>query len=306
MESTLLRSAKQKRSIWKMRPDWLEMLILLVPAVLLLTAFVILPTIEAFVMSFQREGLLGRNRVFAGFENYIEVFSRSENLQSAWQSIYFALIVAPLEIVLAFAAALLISRPFVGVAIYRTLFFLTTAVPTGVAAIAWSWFLNPQTGWANWILERLGLEPKQWLLDTSTALPTLAVITAWAGVGFAAILLTAGLQQIPEDLYEAARIDGANGIQQFWNITIPLISPTLFLVTLLVFLRSLTAFGQIHLLTQGGPADSSMVWIYRIYQEAFFNFRQTYAAAQSVILFLVLLILALLQFRFIGRKVHYE
>jgi sn-glycerol 3-phosphate transport system permease protein len=306
MESALSSSTKQKRTVRKFRPDWLEMLVLLVPAVLLLTVFVIIPTIEAFVMSFQREGLLGRNRVFAGFENYIEVFSRPENLQSAWQSIYFALIVAPLEIVLAFAAALLISRPFAGVAIYRTLFFLTTAVPTGVAAIAWSWFLNPQTGWANWILERFGLEPKQWLLDTSTALPTLAVITAWAGVGFAAILLTAGLQQIPEDLYEASRIDGANGIQQFWSITIPLISPTLFLVTLLVFLRSMTAFGQIHLLTQGGPAESSMVWIYRIYQDAFFNFRQTYAAAQSVILFLVLLILALLQFRFVGRKVHYE
>ena len=120
------------------------------------------------------------------------------------------------------------------------------------------------------------------------------------GINGGVFRATAGLQQIPEDLYEASRIDGANGIQQFWNITIPLISPTLFLVTLLVFLRSLTTFGQIHLLTQGGPADSTMVFIYRIYQDAFFNFRQTYAAAQSVILFLVLLILALLQFRFIG------
>ncbi len=291
---------------WRLRKDWLEMVLLLSPGILLLAIFVVLPTIEAFVLSFQREGLLGRNRVFIGLENYLEIFRQPENLKSAWQSLYFALIVAPLEIVLAFAAALLISRPFPGVAIYRTLFFLTTAVPTGVAAIAWSWFLNPQTGWANWILQQFGLEPKAWLLDSSTALPTLAVITAWAGIGFAAILLTAGLQQIPEDLYEAARIDGANAAQQFWSITIPLISPTLFLVTLLVFLRSLTAFGQIHLLTQGGPADSSMVWIYRIYQDAFFNFRQTYAAAQSVILFLFLLLLALLQFRFVGRKVHYE
>jgi sn-glycerol 3-phosphate transport system permease protein len=244
--------------------------------------------------------------VFVGLENYLEIFRTPENLRSAWQSFYFALIVAPLEIVLAFAAALLIARPFPGVALYRTLFFLTTAVPTGVAAIAWGWFLNPQTGWANWLLAQIGLEPKQWLIDSNTALPTLAVITAWAGVGFAAILLTAGLQQIPEDLYEAARIDGANASQQFWHITIPMISPTLFLVTLLVFLRSLTAFGQIHLLTQGGPADSSMVWIYRIYQDAFFNFRQTYAAAQSVVLFVVLLLLALVQFRWAGRRVHYE
>jgi sn-glycerol 3-phosphate transport system permease protein len=303
MERTLVQP-KSTKSFW--RTEWLEMGILLLPGVFLLGCFVVLPAIEAFVLSFQREGLLGRNRVFVGLENYLEIFRTPENLKSAWQSLYFALIVAPLEIVLAFAAALLIARPFPGVALYRTLFFLTTAVPTGVAAVAWSWFLNPQTGWANWLLRLVGLEPKAWLLDTATALPTLAVITAWAGVGFAAILLTAGLQQIPEDLYEAARIDGANASQQFWNITIPMISPTLFLVSLLVFLRSLTAFGQIHLLTQGGPADSSMVWIYRIYQDAFFNFRQTYAAAESVLLFVVLLLLALVQFRFAGRKVHYE
>ncbi len=301
-----LRTNTTNRQNLRIRKDWLEMMVLLSPGLLLLFVFVVLPTVEAFALSFQREGLLGRNRVFVGLENYIEIFKSKENLQSAWQSLYFAIIVAPLEIVLAFAAALLIARPFPGVAVYRTLFFLTTAVPTGVAAIAWSWFLNPQTGWANWLLERFGLPAKTWLQDSSTALPTLAVITAWAGVGFASILLTAGLQQIPEDLYEAARIDGANGWQQFCSITIPLISPTLFLVTLLVFLRSLTAFGQIHLLTQGGPADSSMVWIYRIYQDAFFNFRQTYAAAQSVLLFLFLLLLALLQFRLVGRKVHYE
>jgi sn-glycerol 3-phosphate transport system permease protein len=304
MEQTLVQPKTAPKKRW--RTEWLEMAILLTPGVLLLGFFVVLPAIEAFILSFQREGLLGRNRVFVGLENYLEIFRTSENLKSAWQSLYFALIVAPLEIVLAFAAALLIARPFPGVALYRTLFFLTTAVPTGVAAIAWAWFLNPQTGWANWLLRQIGLEPSPWLLDSNTALPTLAVITAWAGVGFATILLTAGLQQIPQDLYEAARIDGANAKQQFWNITIPMISPTLFLVTLLVFLRSLTAFGQIHLLTQGGPADSSMVWIYRIYQDAFFNFRQTYAAAQSVLLFVALLILALVQFRFAGRKVHYE
>jgi sn-glycerol 3-phosphate transport system permease protein len=302
----LLSQAKTAQTKIKKPAEWLEMGLLLLPAVLLLGIFVVLPTIEAFVLSFQREGLLGKNRVFVGLENYLQIFHTPENLQSAWQSFYFALIVAPLEIVLAFVAALLIARPFPGVALYRTLFFLTTAVPTGVAAIAWSWFLNPQTGWANWLLLQIGFEPKPWLLDSSTALPTLAVITAWAGVGFAAILLTAGLQQIPEDLYEAARIDGANGWAQFWHITIPMVSPTLFLVGLLVFLRSLTAFGQIHLLTQGGPAGSSTVWIYRIYQDAFFNFRQTYAAAESVLLFLVLLGLALVQFRLVGRRVHYE
>ncbi len=286
--------------------EWLEGLVLVAPGVILLSAFLLFPALEALLLSFQREGMLGRDRHWVWFENYAELFSASASLQSAWNSLRFALIVAPLELVLALGAALLIARPFPGVAIYRTLFFLTTAVPTSVAAVAWGWFLHPQGGWANSFLNAIGINPQPWLTDSSLALPTLAVITAWAGVGFAAILLTAGLQQIPEDLYEAARIDGAGGWAQFRFITLPLLSPTLFLVTLLVFLRSLTAFGQIHILTRGGPEESTTVWIYRVYQDAFFNFRTTYAATEAVVLFVALLILAALQFRFFGKKVHYS
>jgi sn-glycerol 3-phosphate transport system permease protein len=285
--------------------EWLEGTLLVLPGALLLIVFVLVPAGEALWLSFQRQGLLGRNTTWAGFANYVELFTSSSSVQSALASLRFALIVAPLELILALGAALLIARPFPGVAIYRTLFFLTTAVPGAVAAVAWGWFLHPQGGWANNLLQLVGINPQPWLTDSNLALPTLAVITAWAGVGFAAILLTAGLQQIPEDLYEAAKIDGASSLEQFRFITLPLLSPTLFLVTLLVFLRSLTAFGQIHILTRGGPEESTTVWIYRVYQDAFFNFRTTYAAAEAVVLFIVLLALAALQFRFFGRKVHY-
>ena len=276
------------------------------PGVLLLGAFLLWPAFEAVTLSFQQQGLIGRDTRWVGFANYIELFSSPGSLQSAWDSLRFALIVAPLELVLALGAALLIARPFPGVAVYRTLFFLTTAVPTSVAAVSWGWFLHPQGGWVNQFLESVGLRAQPWLTDSNLALPTLAVITAWAGVGFAAILLTAGLQQIPEDLYEAAKIDGASSVEQFRFITLPLLSPTLFLVTLLVFLRSLTAFGQIHLLTRGGPEESTTVWIYRVYQDAFFNFRTNYAATEAVVLFIALLVLAGLQFRFFGKKVHYS
>ncbi len=278
----------------------------MLPGIALLMVFLLAPALEAFWLSVQREGMLGRNRHFAGLQNFVEIFTSPSTLTTAWASLKFALIVAPLEIVLALGAALLISRPFPGVAFYRTIFFLTTAVPTAVAAIAWGRFLDPLSGWANQILEAVGIAGQPWLTDSRFALPALAVITAWAGVGFASILLTAGLQQIPEDLYEAARIDGANAWHQFRAITIPLLSPTLFLVALLIFLRSLTAFGQIHLLTKGGPEESTTVWIYRVYQDAFFNFRTTYAAAEAVVLFLVLLGFAVIQFRFFGSKVHYE
>jgi len=174
-----------------------------------------------------------------------------------------------------------------------------------VAAVAWGWFLHPVGGWANRALAGLGLPPQPWLTSPDLALYTLGVITAWSGVGFTAILLTAGLQNIPEEVLEAATVDGASPWTRFFRITLPLLSPTLFLVGLLVVLKSLTAFGQIHLLTRGGPAESTMVWIYRVYQDAFFNFQVPLAAAEAFLLFLVLLLLAALQFWLLGRRVHY-
>jgi sn-glycerol 3-phosphate transport system permease protein len=289
-----------------MNGEWLEGFILLAPAILLLSSFIVWPAFYGAILSFQREDPFGKSREFAGFANYLELASRPEFLASMLTTLKFTLVVAPLELLLGLIAALLVWRPFVGSNFFRTLFFLTTAVPTSVAAVAWGWFLNPLSGWANWFLAAFGIAPQPWLTDPAFAIWTLGVITAWAGVGFVAILLTAGLQGIPEDLYEAARLDGANGLTQFWKITLPLLSPTLFLVGLLILFRSLTAFGQIHLLTRGGPAESTFVWVYRVYQDAFFNFRYTYAAAEGLTLFLALLLLAALQFRFFGKKVHYE
>lgn len=285
--------------------EGLEATVLILPGMALMLLFIVWPTLDAFWLSFHRENLLGTRREWVGLENYAEMLRDPAFWRSVGATFLFAAIVAPVQLLLGLIAALMVARPFPGVNLFRTLFFLTTAVPTAVAAVAWGWFLHPVGGTVNRWLVDLGLSPQPWLTSVELALPTLAIITAWAGVGFTAILLTAGLQQIPEDLYEAARIDGAGAWTQFWRITLPLLSPTLFLVALLTILSSLTAFGQIHLLTRGGPVESTMVWVYRIYQDAFFNFRFTYAAAQAVALFLVLLLIAGLQFRWFGWRVHY-
>ncbi len=286
--------------------ETLEAALLVLPGVLLLLVFMVWPTLDAFWLSFHRENLLGTSREWVGLANYAELLRDPAFWRSVGATLLFAAVVAPVQLLLGLMAALMVARPFPGVELFRTLFFLTTAVPTAVAAVAWGWFLHPVGGTVNRWLQSVGLPVQPWLTSVELALPTLAIITAWAGVGFTAILLTAGLQQIPEDLYEAARIDGAGAWTQFWRITLPLLSPTLFLVTLLTILSSLTAFGQIHLLTRGGPVDSTTVWVYRIYQDAFFNFRFSYAAAQAVALFLVLLLIAGLQFRWFGKRVHYE
>ncbi|MDM7324720.1 MAG: sugar ABC transporter permease [Thermus sp.] len=283
----------------------LEATLFLLPAYGLFLLFMALPVLEAAWLSLHQENLFGRGRIWAGLENYREALLRPEFAKSFWITVKFALITAPLELVLGLLAALLVYRPYPGVALFRTIFFLTTAVPTAVAAVAWGWFLHPVGGWANRFLASLGIPAQPWLTSTDLALPTLAVITAWAGVGFTAVLLTAGLQAIPEEVLEAAEVDGATPWTRFWRVILPLLSPTLFLVTILVVLRSLTAFGQIHLLTRGGPAESSMVWIYRVYQDAFFNFRVPLAAAEALLLLLLLMLLAGLQFWLLGRRVHY-
>ena len=287
------------------RGELLTALPFLLPAYALFLLFLVWPALEALWLSLHRENLFGRGREWVGLGNFQEVLARPEFWKSALLTLKFALVVAPLELVLGLLAALLVYRPYPGVAFFRTLFFLITAVPTAVAAVAWGWFLHPVGGWANRALAGLGLPPQPWLTSPDLALYTLGVITAWSGVGFTAILLTAGLQNIPEEVLEAATVDGASPWTRFFRITLPLLSPTLFLVGLLVVLKSLTAFGQIHLLTRGGPAESTMVWIYRVYQDAFFNFQVPLAAAEAFLLFLVLLLLAALQFWLLGRRVHY-
>ncbi len=303
-DMTAKRPVKQHRA--RLLGESLEAALLIGPGLVLLLLFIVWPTLNAFWLSFHRENLLGTRLEWVGLANYAEMLREPAFWRSVGATFLFAAIVAPVQLLLGLLAALMVARPFAGVAFFRTLFFLTTAVPTAVAAVAWGWFLHPIGGTVNRWLGAVGLPAQPWLTSVELALPTLAIVTAWAGVGFTAILLTAGLQQIPEDLYEAARIDGANAWTQFWRITLPMLSPTLFLVGLLTMLSSLTAFGQIHLLTRGGPVESTMVWVYRIYQDAFFNFRFSYAAAQAVALFLMLLLLAGLQFRWFGKKVHYE
>lgn len=278
---------------------------LFLPAASLLLLFTLWPAVQAFILSLQDEDPFGRGRVWVGLANYRELLRDPHFLQSALLTFKFAFLVAVLEVVLGLGAALLLQYPLPGIALFRTIFFMTTAVSTAVAAVAWGWFLHPVAGLLNHLLEAVGLPPQGWLTTPEWALYSVAAATAWQAIGFSAILLTAALQDIPEELYEAARIDGATGSMILLRITLPLLSPVLFFVGILALVRGFTAFGQIHLLTRGGPSEATMVWIYRVYQEAFFNFRFTYAAAEAALLFLLLVLLTGLQFRFLGRRVFY-
>ena len=192
-----------------------------------------------------------------------------------------------------------------GITVFRTIFSSTVATSVAVASLIWLVLFQPSIGIVNQFLKSIGQEPVQWLLDSSTALFAVAATTVWQNLGITFIILIAGLQGIPDDLYESARVDGASSWLQFREITLPMLSPTLLFVSVILTINAFQSFGQIDMLTQGGPSDSTNVIVYSIYQEAFQNRNAGVASAQAVILFLIVLALSLVQFTFFERRVHY-
>jgi len=277
----------------------------LLPAFIFLLAFTIYPTFNAFWMSLQSEAPFSGEQVWVGIRNYLELLKDRDFQASLLTTLVFALMMVPLSIGGGLIAALLLNRNLPGIQFYRVLLFLPVAVPTATAAIAWRWLYHPVVGYINYSLESLGLPKVNWLQDPSVALFAVAATVAWQSLGLNAILLLAGLQGIPEELVEAARLDGATPVQVFTRITLPLLSPTLFFCSVVGVIHAMTTFGPIHLLTQGGPAGATQVAVYRIYTEGFINFRFGYATAQAVVLFVMILGLSILQNR-LERRVHYQ
>jgi multiple sugar transport system permease protein/sn-glycerol 3-phosphate transport system permease protein len=174
-----------------------------------------------------------------------------------------------------------------------------------MAAMLWIFLYNPTAGYLNYLLDRLGIPGPNWLGDPQWALLGVAIATVWREIGFNVIFFLAGLTSIPRELREAAVIDGAGRWQRFRHVVLPLISPTFFFVAVVSVINSFQSFGQIHILTAGGPANATGVLVYKLYRDAFENFRTGYASAQAVILFLIILAATAIQFRLAKRRVHY-
>jgi ABC-type sugar transport system permease subunit len=192
-----------------------------------------------------------------------------------------------------------------GITVFRTIFSSTVATSVAVSSLIWLVLFQPSIGIVNQFLRSIGQEPVQWLLDSSTALFAVSATTVWQNLGITFIILIAGLQGIPDDLYESARVDGAGGWLQFREITIPMLSPTLLFASVILTINAFKSFGQIDLLTEGGPSESTNVIVYSIYQEAFENRNSGVASAQAIVLFVIMLALTLTQFLFFERRVHY-
>lgn len=280
-------------------------LLFLAPSLVLFGTFVFYPLIKSIYLGFYETDPFGRQGDFVGMDQYRTVLTSEDFRHALWVTFLFALYTVPTGVLLGLGLALLAHQRLRGILIYRTIFSSTIAASVAVGAVMWLSLLNPSIGIINYLLVELGFGRIEWLTDPDWALLAVSLTTIWLNLGFATIVLLAGLQAIPEELYDAARIDGAGRFGSFIHVTLPMLSPTLFFVAVIATIIAFESFGQIHILTQGGPLDATTVIVYSIYREAFVNFDYGVAATQAVALFFLVLGFTLLQFRFLERRVFY-
>jgi multiple sugar transport system permease protein len=246
-----------------------------------------------------------RPATFVGLENYRTMLQDDLFWKSLAVTFYFTLVSVPLSLACSFIVALLMNVNVRGISFFRLLFYLPSIVPAVANAVLWVWVLNSEFGLLNTQLNWLGLPKILWLQDPNWAMPALIVMSLWA-IGGAMITFLAGLQGIPQHLYESAEIDGANYWSRFRHVTIPMMSPVIFFNLVIGLISALQTFTQGYLMTRGGPQDATLFYGLYIYRSAFRDFKMGYAAALSWVLFAIVLLLSIFVFRYLGRMVYYE
>lgn len=278
---------------------------LLSPSIVLFATFAFYPLVKTFYLGFFRSDPFGLSSTWVGLEQYIDVLTSDRFHRSLVTTGLFALYTVPTGLVLGLGLALLAHQKLRGMIVYRTIFSSTVATSVAVASVMWLTLLNPSIGIINYVLKESGFSAVNWLSDPTWALPAVSLTTVWLNLGFTFIVILAGLQTIPDELHESAAIDGAGSVSRLFNVTLPMLSPTLLFSVVVLTINAFHSFGQIDLLTQGGPLDRTNVLVYSIYTEGFRNFDEGVAAVQGVALFLIVLTLTLIQFRFLERRVFY-
>ncbi len=280
------------------RRDTLDAYLFLAPFLIVYVLFVVFPVFQAVYMSLFDWDLLALDfRTFIGLGNYQEMFNDSIFWSSFWNTVQFVVLSTPSIVGVALLLAILLNGAGRGMGFFRTIFFSPYVFSVAVVTLIWAFLLNPQTGLIAAFLGRFGIEPISWLTNPNLAMPAIVMTTLWWTMGFNMVLFLAGLQDIDQSLYEAAELDGAGNWAQFRHITIPGLRRTLLLVIVLQIIASFQIFGQVYIMTRGGPAGTTRVLIQYIYESGFRDFRLGYGSAMSLFLFVVMFVISYFQFR---------
>ncbi len=281
-------------------------LLFLAPSIVLFATFVFIPLVRTFVLSSYLTDPIGRAVRFIGLGQYERMFSNDVFFNSLTRSALFVLYTVPPVIILALVLAVLANIRLRGISIFRIIFSITIAISGATASLMFMYMYHPSIGSINYFLSLVGLPQIPWLIERNSALAAVAITSIWLQLGLNTVILLAAMQGISEELYESAMIDGAGGWQRFINITLPMLSSTFFFLAIVDMLASFQTFTPIHIMTAGGPLDATNLLVYSIYREFYFNARYGMAAAQSIMLFLVMLALTVFQFTVVEKRVYYE
>ncbi|RWZ54435.1 sugar ABC transporter permease [Halobacillus fulvus] len=275
----------------------------LLPGCIILGAFIFYPMIQAIWLSFTDYNMIQQDPNFVGTANYQELFADPLFWKVLGQTLLYLVIVVPALVFLPIFLAILVNQQLRGITFFRSIYYLPVVTSMVVVGIAWKWMYADQ-GVLNYLLESLGIisEPVHWLTSTSTSLFAIMAVTIWKGLGYYMVIYLAGLQAIPSDLYEAADIDGASKWRQIIHITIPLLMPSIMIVTIMSSISAMKVFEEIYVMTQGGPLNSSMTLVYYIYNEAFESLEMGFASAAGVILFIVTLMFSIVNIAFMNKR----
>ncbi|MBI5706670.1 MAG: sugar ABC transporter permease [Armatimonadetes bacterium] len=272
------------------------------PALLIMGIFVAIPAIWGILLAFTHYDGMSEAR-FVGADNFKRLLDDPLIWTTLLNTSIYVVFTLPVGLALGLGIALALHQKwFTGRSFVRGLYFLPNVTSMAAVAFVWEWILNPEYGLANAALRQAGLKGSGWLSEPSLAMPSVAMVSVWHGLGFGVLIYLAGLRAIPEEVHEAARIDGANSWKAFRHVTWPLLTPTTMFLTIMGVIGGFQVFQSVYIMTGGGPLDRTRVYLYYLWQTAFQNLEMGYASAMAVLLFVIVLLLTLAQWRFFNRR----
>lgn len=280
-------------------------IIFILPSLLGILLFNFIPTLISFYLSFTKWNLLGSPQ-FIGLNNYIGLFTDPLFYKVLYQTFIFVFFTVLLEIIISLFVAILLNSIIIGKTIFRTIYFLPVITSMVAGAILWNWIFDPAHGFLNYLLSFINIDPISWLSDEKWALFSMIIVSVWKNLGYSTVLIIAGLQTLPIDCIEASKIDGAGKYRTFSHVILPLLSPTIFMVSIVSFINAFQTFDSIYILTGGGPKNSTNIMVYWLYKNAFEYYNMGKASAIAYILFAIILLFTLIQWNIRKKWVFYE
>ena len=264
------------------------------------------PIVFSFILSLY-DWNLGNTRIFVGLENYVYMFTKDLYFKNVvFNTFYYTIGTVPICLILSLLLAILMNQKLKGKVLFRSIFFFPYVASLVAVAVVWMALFNPDKGPVNEFLRGIGIKnPPRWAASAEWAMPTVIGLTIWKQTGYYMIVYLAALQGVPGELYEAAKMDGANAVQRFFHVTWPMVTPTTFFVTMMLIIGTFKSYDIMYVTTQGGPGDATRVLAYHIYKNAFESGKFGYASSLSVFLFVIVLVITLIQFRGEKRLTNY-